>query len=67
MKEGSDSERFQIAVEDMDKCGWLKPRLVVAIEFAEWTPANHLRHSKFVALRDDDDKDANQVRRELTR
>ena len=48
----------------MDKCGWLKPCLVAAIEFAEWAPANHLRDSKFIALLDD--KDANQVRRELT-
>ena len=23
------------------------------IEFAEWTPDGHLRHSKFVALRED--------------
>jgi hypothetical protein len=26
---------------------------VAAIELAEWTSANHLRHSKFVALRED--------------
>jgi hypothetical protein len=32
------------------------------IEFAEWTPDGHLRHSKFVALRDD--KDARTVTRE---
>jgi bifunctional non-homologous end joining protein LigD len=47
----------------MSKCRWLRPRLVAVIEFAEWTPANHLRHSKFIALRKD--KDANQVRREV--
>jgi ATP-dependent DNA ligase len=46
----------------MSKCRWLEPRLVVAIEFAEWTPANHLRHAKFIALRED--KEANEVRRE---
>ena|ERR1700682_1767851 len=52
-----------LTAEDMSKCRWLQPRLVAMIEFAEWTPANHLRHSKFLALRDD--KDAAQVRREL--
>jgi bifunctional non-homologous end joining protein LigD len=51
-----------LTVEDMNKCRWLEPRLVAAIEFAEWTPTNHLRHSKFIALRED--KDANQVVRE---
>jgi DNA ligase D-like protein (predicted ligase) len=54
-----------LTAEDMSKCSWLQPRLVAAIEFLEWTPENHLRHSKFIALRDD--KDPNQVRRELTR
>jgi bifunctional non-homologous end joining protein LigD len=52
-----------LTAEDMGKCRWLQPRLVAVIEFAEWTPANHLRHSKFIALRED--KDANQVRREV--
>jgi ATP-dependent DNA ligase len=32
------------------------------IEFAEWTPANDLRHSRFVALRKD--KYAKEVERE---
>ena len=36
--------------------------LVAQIEFLEWTGDNHLRHTKFVALRDD--KPAEQVRRE---
>jgi ATP-dependent DNA ligase len=34
---------------------WLKPEAVAQIEFLEWTGANHLRHTKFVALRDDKD------------
>lgn len=38
---------------DMQKCVWLKPQLVAAFDYAEITPANHLRHSKFVALRED--------------
>jgi ATP-dependent DNA ligase len=39
----------------MKNCVWLKPRLVAQIEFTEWTPDGHLRHSKFVGLRDDKD------------
>jgi DNA ligase D-like protein (predicted ligase) len=42
-----------LTAADMEKCIWLKPQLVAAIEYAEWTPANHLRHSKFIALRED--------------
>jgi bifunctional non-homologous end joining protein LigD len=37
----------------MKNCVRLKPELVVQIEFTEWTPDGHLRHSKFVGLRDD--------------
>jgi ATP-dependent DNA ligase len=51
-----------LTAADMEKCLWLKPKLVAAIEYAEWTPANHLRHSRFVALRDD--KDPCKVTRE---
>jgi len=40
----------------------LKPTLVAAIEFLEWTGENHLRHTKFVALRDD--RSALEARRE---
>jgi ATP-dependent DNA ligase len=42
-----------LTAADMEKCIWLKPQLVAAIEYTEWTPANHLRHSKFKALRED--------------
>jgi ATP-dependent DNA ligase len=37
----------------MKKCVWLKPELVAQIEFTEWMPDGHLRHSKFVGLRED--------------
>ena len=37
----------------MVDCRWLAPVLVGQFEFTEWTPENHLRHSRFVALRDD--------------
>ena len=32
---------------------WVKPELVGQFEFVEWTPDNHLRYSRFVALRED--------------
>ena len=37
----------------MVDCRWLKPVLVGQFEFLEWTGDNHLRHTKFIALRDD--------------
>ena len=46
----------------MVECRWLKPVLVGQFEFLEWTADNHLRHSKFVGLRED--KDARAVGRE---
>lgn len=46
----------------MKDCRWLKPVLVAHIEFLEWTGDSHLRHTKFIALRDD--KPARDVRRE---
>jgi ATP-dependent DNA ligase len=46
----------------MKDCVWLKPELVGQFEFLEWTPDNHLRHSRFVALRED--KAARDVGRE---
>jgi DNA ligase D-like protein (predicted ligase) len=46
----------------MKDCRWLKPVLVAQIDFLEWTGDSHLRHTKFVALRED--KSARHVRRE---
>jgi ATP-dependent DNA ligase len=37
----------------MANCVWLKPELVAQIEFTEFTPDGHLRHSKFCGWRDD--------------
>ncbi len=37
----------------MKECRWIKPELVARVEFAEWTLDDHLRHSKFVGLRED--------------
>jgi ATP dependent DNA ligase C terminal region len=53
---------WALTKEEMRNCQWLKPELVAQIEFAEWTPDGHLRHSKFVGLRED--KDTWTVRRE---
>jgi bifunctional non-homologous end joining protein LigD len=39
--------------EVMSECRWLKPHLVAQVEFTDWTTGDHLRHSRFVALRDD--------------
>ena len=59
-----EKKRTQWALtrEEMKNCVWLEPQLVAQIEFAEWTPDGHLRHSKSVGLRND--KDPRQVVRE---
>ena len=46
----------------MAECIWLKPQLVAQFEYVEWTEDSHLRHSRFIALRDD--KKPKDVRRE---
>jgi DNA ligase D-like protein (predicted ligase) len=46
----------------MAECQWLMPKLVGQFEFVEWTADLHLRHTRFIALRDD--KRAGQVTRE---
>ncbi len=46
----------------MADCRWLQPVTVAQFEFLEWTDVHHLRHTKFVALRDD--KNPQDVRRE---
>ena len=55
--------QWALTKEEMKNCVWIKPRLVAQIEFTEWTPDSHLRHSKFVGMRDD--KDAKEVVREI--
>lgn len=46
----------------MEDCRWLRPALVGQFEFVEWTQDAHLRHSRFMGLRED--KKAKDVRRE---
>src|SRR5436309_8943207 len=55
--------QWALTKEEMKKCVWLRPEMVAQIEFTEWTPDGHLRHSKFVGLRED--KDPKEVVREL--
>jgi bifunctional non-homologous end joining protein LigD len=54
--------QWALTKEEMKNCVWLTPQLVAQVEFTEWTPDGHLRHSKFVRLRED--KKARQVVRE---
>jgi len=49
----------------MVECRWLQPVLVGHFEFVEWTDDAHLRHSRFIGLRDD--KQARHVSREDSR
>jgi len=51
-----------LTAEKMKECVWLRPETVVRIDFAEWTGADHLRHTKYAGLRDD--KDPRKVVRE---
>ena len=45
--------QWALTREEMKKRVWLKPKLVAQIEFTEWTPDGHLRHSKFCGFRED--------------
>jgi bifunctional non-homologous end joining protein LigD len=53
---------YSLIGDEMQNCRWLKPLLVAQIEFNEWTPDAHLRHPRFVGLRDD--KEPQQIVRE---
>jgi ATP-dependent DNA ligase len=39
--------------EKMEECVWQRPEVVAQAEFLEWTGADHLRHTKFIGLRED--------------
>ena len=39
-----------LTAQKMKNCRWLEPVLVGQFEFVEWTPENHLRHARFIAL-----------------
>jgi bifunctional non-homologous end joining protein LigD len=42
---------------------WVRPKMVVEVEFSDWTPQRQLRHAKFIGLRSD--KPAREVRHEV--
>jgi bifunctional non-homologous end joining protein LigD len=46
----------------MAECRWLEPVLVGKFELVNWTEDAHLRHSRFMGLRED--RKAKDVRRE---
>jgi bifunctional non-homologous end joining protein LigD len=50
-----------LTAEKMKECRWLMPALVAHFEFVEWTPDGHLRHSRYMGLRE------NRKQREVAR
>jgi bifunctional non-homologous end joining protein LigD len=56
---------WALTADEMRECRRLKPVRVAQIEFNEWTPDGHLRHSSFLGLRDD--KEPLEVVRETER
>jgi bifunctional non-homologous end joining protein LigD len=44
-----------VTTAEMGAYVWLRPEIVAAIKFAEWTTGGVLRHAEFVALREDKD------------
>jgi ATP-dependent DNA ligase len=63
LPEHSDGRWGQgLTAEKMKSCVWVKTKVVVRIDFAEWTGADKLRHTKFIGLRED--KDPKKVVRE---
>lgn len=51
-----------LTADKMAECRWLNPVLLGQFEFLEWTADDHLRHSRFLGLRED--KQARDVGRE---
>ena len=41
-----------LTTEKMKECVWVRPELAAEVEFVEWTPDGHLRHARFVGLKD---------------
>jgi ATP-dependent DNA ligase len=41
-----------LTVDKMKECVWVRPKLAAEVEFVEWTPDGHLRHARFVGLKD---------------
>jgi bifunctional non-homologous end joining protein LigD len=43
---------YGLTAPKMAECRWLKPQVMAEFEFVEWTPDEHLRHARFIRLRD---------------
>ena len=41
-----------LTAEKLKECVWVRPELLAEVEFVEWTPDGHLRHARFVGLKD---------------
>jgi bifunctional non-homologous end joining protein LigD len=42
-----------LTAEKMKSCIWVQPQLVIECTFLEWTPNDHLRHVRFLGIRED--------------
>ncbi|MDX1563942.1 MAG: non-homologous end-joining DNA ligase [Phycisphaeraceae bacterium] len=56
---------FELAPDQAPDVHWVTPKLVIEVEFTEWTHEGKLRHPRYVGLRHD--KDAREVVRESPR
>jgi bifunctional non-homologous end joining protein LigD len=66
LPESKNARRGEALTEEaMKNYRWIKPKLVVQADFTDWTAANHLRHCRFVGLRED--KEAREVIKESWR
>lgn len=56
LPEPKDARRGEaLTAEAMKNYKWIRPELVVQAQFTDWTSSNHLRHAKFVGIREDKD------------
>src|SRR6185437_6293357 len=51
-----------VTADQMGDMQWTKQKLVVQVQFVEWTAENRLRHAKFLGVRED--KSPKEVQRE---
>jgi ATP-dependent DNA ligase len=59
---GTDESPF-VDAEAVKGSHWVRPEMVVAVAFSEWTPDGRLRHPRFEGVRAD--QAPREVRREL--
>jgi len=51
-----------LTAEKMKECVWVRPELAAEVEFVEWTPEGHLRHARFVGMRESGARDVSRDR-----